>query len=60
MSSILPGLFIVSPRRATYPSTGNTQQQWASAEEEKLRLYEEARAQVVKVQGLGSTPVCSR
>ena len=42
------------------PSSGNAQQQWASAEEEKLRLYEQARAQVVKVQGLGSTPVCSR
>ena len=41
------------------PSSGSAQQQWATAEEEKLRLYEQARAQVVKVQGLGSTPVCS-
>lgn len=42
------------------PSSGSAQQQWPRAEEEKLRLYEQARAQVVKVQGLGSTPVCSR
>lgn len=41
------------------PSSGSAQQQWPRAEEEKLRLYEQARAQVVKVQGLASTPVCS-
>jgi len=30
------------------PSSGSAQQQWPRAEEEKLRFYEQARAQVVK------------
>lgn len=42
------------------PNPGNAQRQWPTAEEEKMRLYEQARAQVAKVQGPGSTPVCSQ
>lgn len=37
----------------------NAQRPWPTAEEEKLRLYEQARAQVAKVQGPDATPVCS-
>lgn len=40
------------------PSSGNAPRQWPTAEEEKMRLYEKARAQVAKVQGPGATPVC--
>lgn len=40
------------------PSSGpNGQRQWPTSEEEKLRLYEKARAQVAKVQGPNATPV---
>lgn len=37
-------------------SPGNAQRAWPTAEEEKLRLYEKAKAQAAKVQGLGATP----
>lgn len=45
---------------ASGPSAGNAQRQWPTAEEEKMKLYEKARAQVAKVQGPASTPVRSQ
>jgi len=41
------------------PTSGGAQRSWPTAEEEKLRLYEKARAQVERVQGPAATPVCS-
>jgi hypothetical protein len=41
------------------PSSGIAQQKWPRAEDEKKKLFDDARAKVIKVQGIGSTPVCS-
>jgi hypothetical protein len=38
-------------------SSGIVQQKWPRAEDEK-KLYDDARAKVMKVQGFASTPVC--
>ena len=41
------------------PSSGIAQQKWLKAEDEK-KLYNEARNNVLKVQGVAATPVCSQ
>lgn len=40
------------------PSSGVAQQKWPRAEDEKKKLFDDARAKVMQVQGPGSTPVC--
>ncbi|KAJ3496472.1 hypothetical protein NLJ89_g10480 [Agrocybe chaxingu] len=43
-------------RTAGSSTTTGSARQWPTAEEEKLKLYEQARAQVAKVQGVAASP----
>ena len=48
---------ISSNASGSAPSSGTVQQKWPRAEDEK-KLYDDARNKVLKVQGIGATPVC--
>lgn len=56
-STPTPARQLSSNATGSGPSSGNVQQKWLRAEDEK-NLYKQARANVEKLQGVGSTPVC--
>lgn len=45
-------------RQRSAQGVGAAANQWPTAEDEKLNLYEQARANVAKVQGVAASPVC--